>query len=117
MFILGRDSGLFFVEAMDMIRKLLLIGFLTLVEVGTTTQVVAGVILSFMFFAVHVKYMPFRHHEDNMLRATAEAHLFIVTIPGQMSDTNSDIFECPCICSATNTNAGAGYANGFNAQG
>lgn len=86
MFILHIDSGLFYVEAMDMMRKLLLVGFLTLLEMGTTTQVVSGVFLSFIFFAVHVKIMPFRHYEDNVLRATAEAHLFIVPNPGQMVD-------------------------------
>ena len=70
--------GLFLVEPLDMLRKLSMIGFLTWVDRGATLQVYAGVFLSFIFFALHVKYKPFRHEEDNVLRATTEAHLFIV---------------------------------------
>ena len=70
--------GLFVFECFDMLRKLMMVGFLTVLELGTTSQVVVGVFLSFSFFALHIKLMPFRHIEDNILRATTELHLFIV---------------------------------------
>ena len=63
---------------------------------GTTTQVVVGVTLSFGFFSAHIKYMPYRHIEDNMLRATTELHLFIVmqmvlTLKGDLSGEMWDV--------------------------
>ena len=49
-----------------------------------------GVLLSFFFFSAHIKYMPYRHIEDNALRATTELHLFLVmqmvlTLKGDLS--------------------------------
>lgn len=54
----------------DMLRKLLLVGMLTLVQQGTSLQVFAGVVISFGFFAAHTRTMPYRHVEDNILKAT-----------------------------------------------
>ena len=62
----------------DMIRKLLLVGFLTVIELGTTSQVVVGLALSFFFFGIHLRLMPYRHIEDNVLRSLIETHLFII---------------------------------------
>jgi hypothetical protein len=62
--------GLFWWECADMLRKLLLVGMLTLVQQGTTLQICAGVVTSFVFFAAHVRMLPYRHIEDNILKAT-----------------------------------------------
>lgn len=84
--------GMFITESLDMLRafvakpphlvphvltadshcagKLVMVGFLAVLDLGTTSQVVVGVALSFIFFAVSIKLMPFRHVEDNFLRAT-----------------------------------------------
>ena len=70
--------GMIMMEGLDMMRKLLLVGFLTVIELGTTSQVVVGLALSFFFFGIHLRLMPYRHIEDNVLRATIETHLFIV---------------------------------------
>lgn len=70
--------GLFWWETADMLRKLLLVGMLTLVQQGTSLQICAGVVISFVFFAAHVRMLPYRHIEDNILKATTEVHLFLI---------------------------------------
>eukprot|EP01046_Picozoa_sp_COSAG06_P029965 COSAG06_NODE_2819_length_6234_cov_2.814996_1_plen_1898_part_00 len=67
-------------ESFDMIRKLLLVGMLTLVQQGSVLQICAGLATSFVFFAAHVRALPFRHMEDNVLKATTEAHLFTILV-------------------------------------
>jgi hypothetical protein len=88
--------GYFVTEALDMLRKLMLVGILTVLDLGTTSQVVVGVFLSFSFFALHIKFLPYRHVEDNCLRATSELHLFIVmlmvlTLKGDLSGERWDV--------------------------
>ena len=61
-------------------RKLLLVGMLTVVQQGSVLQICAGLATSFVFFAAHVRTLPFRHFEDNVLKATTEAHLFIILV-------------------------------------
>lgn len=70
--------GLFFFECIEMIRKLILVGVLALVPVGSSLQTAAGLVCSFLFFAAHIHFMPLRFWEDNLLKATTEVHLFIV---------------------------------------
>ena len=67
-------------ECFDMIRKLLLVGMLTLVQQGSVLQICVGITTSFVFFAAHIRSLPFRHIEDNVLKATTETHLFIILI-------------------------------------
>ena len=63
-----------------MIRKLLLVGMLTLVQQGSVLQICTGLATSAVFFAAHIRALPFRHIEDNVLKATTEAHLFIILV-------------------------------------
>ena len=63
-----------------MLRKLILVGMLTLVQQGSTVQICAGVAASFLFFAAHIHTMPYRHLEDNILKATTEVHLFVILL-------------------------------------
>ena len=55
-----------------MLRKLLLVGMLSIVDQGSTMQVVAAIATSFAFFATHIRTLPYRHTEDNILKATTE---------------------------------------------
>ena len=61
-------------------RKLLFVGMLTVVQQGSVLQICAGLATSFVFFAAHIRALPFRHVEDNVLKATTEAHLFIMLV-------------------------------------
>ena len=62
-------------EPIDLLRKLLLVGLLSVVDRGSVAQVWVGIVLSFCFFALHVKTLPFRHWEDNLLKMMIEAHV------------------------------------------
>ena len=64
----------------DMLRKLILVGMLTLVEQGSTVQICTAQVTSFAFFSAHVRMLPYRHMEDNVLRTTTEIHLFVILV-------------------------------------
>ena len=71
------SSGFFFWECLDMLRKLLLVGLLTVVGRGSTFQVCVGMWTCLIFLVAHVATMPFRFYEDNVLKASSEFHLFL----------------------------------------
>lgn len=64
-------------ESMDMLRKLCLVGLVLIVGRGTIAQLSTAIILSFSFFALHIKTWPYKVHADNMFRAATELHVFI----------------------------------------
>ena len=72
--------SLFWWEPIDLLRKLVLVGLLAVVDKGSAAQCWAGIILSFGFFALHVKTLPFRYWEDNLLKGMVEAHVFVVLL-------------------------------------
>ena len=43
-------------------------------------QVCAGIATSFAFFAAHIRTLPYRFMEDNLLKASTEVHLFILLL-------------------------------------
>lgn len=63
-------------EAIDMLRKYFLVGVVVLAGRGSVAQVVFALVLSFFFFALHLKMWPMKTSEDNLLRASAEIHVF-----------------------------------------
>ena len=65
-------------EALDMLRKLALVGLVLLVGRGSMAQLNAALCLSFGFFALQVKIYPYKISADNMFRAVTECHVFIV---------------------------------------
>jgi hypothetical protein len=64
-------------EPADMLRKLALSGLLQFVERGTAVQVLVGCCISFASFGVHVRLLPYREAEANVLKVCAEAVLFL----------------------------------------
>eukprot|EP01043_Picozoa_sp_COSAG02_P012215 COSAG02_NODE_469_length_21727_cov_64.506334_1_plen_908_part_00 len=64
-------------EPADMLRKLALSGLLQFVERGTAAQVLVGCCISFASFGVHVRLLPYREVEANVLKVCAEAVLFL----------------------------------------
>ena len=46
-------------EALDMLRKVALVGVVGLGEKGSAFQIVLATVLSFLFFAAHVKVWPY----------------------------------------------------------
>ena len=70
----------FWWEPIDLLRKMLLVGLLSVVDRGSVAQVWVGIICSFCFALLHVKTLPFRHWEDNLLKMMIEAHIFVVLL-------------------------------------
>jgi Ca2+-binding EF-hand superfamily protein len=70
--------GAFFWECLDMLRKLLLVGLLTIVDRGSTLQVCVGMLTCLFFIVAHIAFLPFRYYEDNVLKASTEIHLFMM---------------------------------------
>jgi len=66
------DPKYVFWEAIDMLRKLALVGVVLMVGRGSTAQLNAALLMAFFFFAVQVKVNPYRHRQDNWLRALTE---------------------------------------------
>ena len=68
-------------EAVDVLRKLSLVGFVVLVGRGSVAQIAFANFLSFCFFAAHMNIFPMKTRWDNCLRASAEVHVFwVITI-------------------------------------
>ena len=53
-------------EALDMLRKLALVGLVLLVGRGSTAQLACALLLSFGFFALQVKVCPYKIDQDNV---------------------------------------------------
>ena len=54
-------------EALDMLRKLVLVGLVLLVGRGTVAQLAAAIILSFGFFSLQMITWPYKIQQDNLL--------------------------------------------------
>ena len=59
-------------EALDMLRKLALVGLVLLVGRGSVAQLNCALLLSFGFMIAQVKVCPYKIAEDNALRAITE---------------------------------------------
>ena len=65
-------------EAIDMLRKLALVGVVLVVDRGSAAQLFVALLLSFLFFALQVRIRPYKIAQDNTFRAATEFHVFIV---------------------------------------
>eukprot|EP01051_Picozoa_sp_SAG22_P026882 SAG22_NODE_8718_length_635_cov_0.904851_1_plen_160_part_01 len=61
-----------------MIRKLLLVGMLVVAGRGSVAQLFLAILISFVSFSLQVRLMPYRHAEDNVLKAAVEVHIFLL---------------------------------------
>jgi hypothetical protein len=80
-------------EALDMIRKLLLVGLIVLVGRGSSAQLAIAIILSFMFFSLQLSVAPFKLTQDNLFRASTECHVFLVLVAALMMRTEPVGYE------------------------
>ena len=80
-------------EALDMFRKLMLVGVVVLVGRGTSAQLAIAIVLSFFFFSLQLSVAPFKLNQDNMLRASSECHVFLVLVAALMMRTEPVGYE------------------------
>ena len=67
-------------EVVELLRKLLLSGILSLVNRGSIAQATFGTMISFVFFALHVRLLPYRSSALNNTKAVSELQLFVVLL-------------------------------------
>lgn len=67
-------------EAMDLLRKLALVGVVAIAGRGSAFQVVIGATFSFVFFSMHVSSKPYKIEHDNHFRTATEIHTFFVML-------------------------------------
>lgn len=61
-------------ESLDLVRKLLLVGLVLLLGRGSVAQIIVALMLSFGFFALHMRTWPYKLYPDNLFRAATEMH-------------------------------------------
>ena len=60
-----------------MLRKLTLVGLVLVAGRGSTFQLSIAIVMSLLFFAVHILTLPYKVMADNAFRAATELHVFI----------------------------------------
>eukprot|EP01048_Picozoa_sp_COSAG05_P012121 COSAG05_NODE_1192_length_5572_cov_3.202266_3_plen_947_part_00 len=76
-------------ETMELLRKLVLVGFMVLVRAGTIWQLTLAALLCVLFLCLQVRYRPYKIEADNTLRMVVEVQIF-VTILAAFIQLNSD---------------------------
>jgi hypothetical protein len=67
----------FYFDILELAKKLLLIGFASLIEPGTLLQIMIAVIVSLLFLVLHLQATPFRRYMDNMLATMINLSLVV----------------------------------------
>eukprot|EP01046_Picozoa_sp_COSAG06_P030543 COSAG06_NODE_2908_length_6105_cov_9.949384_2_plen_1038_part_00 len=67
-------------EVVELGRKLMLSGVISLLGRGSIAQVVAATMMSFIFFAINLKVAPYKSHSLNVIKAISEVQLFVVLL-------------------------------------
>eukprot|EP01052_Picozoa_sp_SAG31_P027783 SAG31_NODE_2629_length_5350_cov_2.286612_5_plen_713_part_01 len=70
----------YFWEGYDMVRKLLLVGMLTLAGQGSTAQLFVGICISICSFAAQIRCQPYKHAEDNWFKTAIEMQILLTMI-------------------------------------
>jgi len=77
----------FFLEPIDWIRKVIYTGLLIFVFPLQIEQLFVGILLSFFFFAMHVRLQPFQKPVHNLLKTVEEASVFLIFLISLMLKT------------------------------
>jgi hypothetical protein len=67
----------YYFECIELVRKMLLAGAIIFLSQGSIEQAFVAGIISFFFFAVYARAMPFRDRFDNVLKLCAEVQTFM----------------------------------------
>ena len=76
---LTRDykPSFYYFECIELVRKMLLAGAIIFMSQGSIEQAFVAGVISFFFFAVYARCMPFRDRFDNFLKLCAEVQTFM----------------------------------------
>ena len=70
----------FYFDLLELCKKLLLIGFASLIEPGSVVQLMIAVLVSLLFLVLHLQSLPYRRHLDNMLATMINLSLCVFFI-------------------------------------
>ena len=70
----------FYFDLLELSKKLLLIGFASLIEPGSLTQMMVAVLISLLFLVLHLQSLPYRNHLDNVLSTMINLSLCVFFI-------------------------------------
>ena len=56
----------FYFDLLELCKKLLLIGFASLIEPGSLLQIMVAVLVSLLFLVLHLQSLPYRRNMDNL---------------------------------------------------
>ena len=70
----------FYFDLIELTKKLLLIGFASLIEPGSLTQMMVAVLVSILFLVLHLQSLPYRSNLDNVLSTMINLSLCIFFI-------------------------------------
>ena len=88
------DPKYLYWEAIDMLRKLALVGLVLLVGRGSVGQLVCALLLAFVFFALQVRLCPYKIEQDNSLRAATELHVFLIIVAAPSRARSAKSWDC-----------------------
>ena len=69
-----------FWEVVELFRKLFLSGILSLFGRGSIAQAVLGSMISFSFFGLHLRLLPYKSHTLNVIKGVSEVQVFAVLL-------------------------------------
>eukprot|EP01043_Picozoa_sp_COSAG02_P082071 COSAG02_NODE_20378_length_834_cov_1.156463_1_plen_251_part_00 len=84
-----KPSG-YYAECVDLIRKLVLSGMVSLLAPGTVVQSFATALFSLIFMVVHAHIWPYPFPGANVLKLFADAQVFVVALVGLVLRKDSE---------------------------
>ena len=81
-------SRFYYWECIDLSRKAVLTGGIVLFGRGSVAQIFLAILISFGFFSAQMKFSPYRHWEDNWLKASTEAMIFCTIVVALVLETD-----------------------------
>ena len=67
-------------ESIELSRKLILAGFIMFVAPGSSVQVGIALLITFMFFALSLRFAPFKNPEHDVVKMISEVMIFVVLL-------------------------------------
>jgi WD40 repeat protein len=77
-------------EAIDQLRKAVLVGLMVLIARGTVFQEFCAILMAMWFLCMHLRIWPYKHVEDNILKVLVELQIVATVIGSLASNQSSD---------------------------
>jgi siroheme synthase (precorrin-2 oxidase/ferrochelatase) len=85
-------------EVLDLLRKLLMVGIVLLVGRGTVAHNATALLLSVGFLVVQISTKSFKLPQDNLMRASTEVRIFLVSRVQSLDPSHSVYDDRVLLC-------------------